>query len=170
MPSVFVSIGSNQDRERSLRLAVSKLNAAFHALRLSTLYETKAVGFEGDPFFNLVAGFFTDLPLEELVDRLREVETSCGRIRVEKRYGPRTMDIDVLTYGDHVSEDEAMEVPRSEMLSQAYILRPLAELAPESRHPVLGESYAALYERLALDESGMRRAEFDALAPAPGSA
>ena len=169
MPRVFVSIGTNLERERNLRLAVAELDAAFDNVALSAVYETVAVGFLGDAFFNLAAGFDTPMGLDELVDRLRAIETRCGRVRVEKRYGPRSMDIDVLTYGDHISDGDALEIPRSEMLSQAYVLRPLAELAPDARHPSLGESYAELRKRLALDESGMRRAEFDPRVPAPVS-
>ena len=165
MPQVFVSIGSNQDRIRSVRRAVSELEAAFGKVNLSAVYESPAVGFDGDAFFNLVAAFETELTLESLVNRLREIESRCGRVRLEKQFGPRTMDIDVLIYGGHVSEDETVEIPRSEMLSQAYVLRPLAELAPEARHPSLGESYAHLRDRLALDESEMRRCDFDPRTP-----
>jgi 2-amino-4-hydroxy-6-hydroxymethyldihydropteridine diphosphokinase len=169
MPRVFVSIGSNQDREASLRRAVRELEQAFDDVRLSPIYETAAVGFEGEDFFNLVASFETRTPLPALLEQLRQIETRCGRVRAGKRFGPRTMDIDVLTYGDHVSEDEGLDVPRAEMLSQAYVLRPMAELAPGLRHPLLGESFAALRERLHLDESGMRRCAFDPRSPEPAA-
>lgn len=166
MPRVFLSIGTNQERERHLREAVRELQKSFDNVALSPVYETVAVGFVGEPFLNLVASMETMLSLPELLDRLREIETRCGRVRVEKRYGPRTMDIDVLTYGDFISEDESLEVPRSEMLRQAYVLRPLAELAPDVRHPDLGESYRSLYTRLALDETGMVPWPFEPCAPA----
>lgn len=160
MPRVFVSIGSNLDRERHVRTAVAALDSRFANLRLSGVYETEAVGFDGDPFFNLVAGFETDLDLEALVGVLREIEVLTGRVRTEKRYGPRTMDIDVLTYGDTICEGEPAEVPRSEITRQAYVLHPLAEIAPDAMHPVLGESYASLDQRLGLSRAGMRRVDF----------
>ena len=165
MPRVYVSIGSNQDRERHVRAAVAALDERFSEVRLSSVYETEAVGFKGDPFFNLVAGFETDLTLDELVSVLREIETLTGRVRTEKRYGPRTMDIDVLTYGDAICEDDPAEVPRSEITQQAYVLHPLAEIAPEVTHPVLGESYASLDRRLGLPSAGMRRVSFSPRAP-----
>lgn len=162
MPRVFVSIGSNQRRERNIRAAVAALVEQFGAVVLSSVYETEAVGFSGDPFFNLVAEFETERSVDSVLDVLRAIETRCGRVRVEKRYGPRTLDIDVLTYGDVICEDEPVELPRSEILTQAYVLKPLAELAPGALHPILGERYADLWSRLGLSESGIVRTDFDA--------
>lgn len=155
MTRVFISIGSNVEREHHVCNAIAALCARFDAVRASQVYETIAVGFCGDLFLNLVAGFDTDLELEELVDALREVETSNGRLRTEKRYGPRTLDIDVLVYGDTICDEDPIELPRSEITRQAYVLVPLAELAPNTQHPVLGERYVDLCARLKLDTSGM---------------
>lgn len=161
MPRVLVSIGSNQDRERSVRRAVRELDVAFEKVCISATYETDAVGFVGDPFFNLVAAFDTDLPVDALLARLRAIETRCGRVRTHRRYGPRTMDIDILTYGDLVSDDESLEIPRSEILREAYVLKPLVDIAPDVLHPQLGESYAALRGRLRLRETHLRLTDFD---------
>jgi 2-amino-4-hydroxy-6-hydroxymethyldihydropteridine diphosphokinase len=159
MTRVFVSIGSNVDREHHVRSAIDALHRRFGAVRVSQVYETVAVGFLGDPFLNLVAGFDTELELEELVDALRDVEVSNGRKRTEKRFGPRTLDIDVLVFGDVICEEDPIELPRSEITRQAYILFPLAELAPNAQHPVLGERYADMCTRLNLDTSGMHAVE-----------
>jgi len=159
MPRVYVSIGSNQERERNVRTAVAALRERFGNLVLSSVYETDAVGFAGDPFLNLVAGFDTELGLEQVMDVLHAIEVRAGRVRTEKRYGPRTMDIDVLTYGDTISDDDAVDVPRSEITQQAYVLHPLAEIAPKAQHPALGESYADLQARLKLSIEGMHRVE-----------
>lgn len=161
MTRVFVSIGSNVEREHHVRSAIAALCSRFDAVRASQVYETVAVGFCGDPFLNLVAAFDTDLELEELVDTLRDVETRNGRTRIEKRYGPRTLDIDVLTFGDLICDEDPIELPRSEITRQAYVLLPLAELAPDSQHPVLGECYADLCQRLKLDTSGMHAVDLD---------
>ncbi len=166
MRRVYVSIGSNVDRERHVRAAVAALDARFAPVRLSGVYETEAVGFAGAPFYNLVAGFDTDLDLEALLETLRGVETRSGRVRTEKRYGPRTLDIDLLTYGDLICDGEPVELPRSEITRQAYVLVPMVELAGNAHHPLLGEPYEALARRLRLDTSGMRRVAFDPR-PAP---
>ena len=164
MPRILIGIGSNQQRQRNVRAAVSKLAQAFPDLVLSSVYETVAVGFQGDPFFNLVAAFTSELSLSSLLDRIRAIEEVCGRQRGEKRFGPRSLDIDLLTYGDEICDGEPVEVPRSDIITAAYVLIPLAELAPHSLHPLLGKSYAELLAGLKLDATGVRRCNFDPLA------
>lgn len=166
MPRVYVSIGSNVDRERNLRAAIAELDARFAPVRVSRVYDTRAVGFCGDPFFNMVAGFDTHLELDSLLDVLRAIETRSGRTRTDKRYGPRTLDIDVLTYGDAISDDDSMDLPRSDITRRAFVLVPLAQLAPDASHPVLGERYADLVTRLKLDTSGMQAVDFAVRDPA----
>ncbi len=163
MPQVLVGIGSNQQRELNVSHAVQGLVRSFPDVSLSSVYETVAVGFKGDPFFNLVATFGTELELSALLDKIHGIEESCGRVRGEKRFGPRNMDIDVLTYGDEICDGEPVEIPRSDIITAAYVLVPLAELVPTRQHPVLGESYAGLLSRLKLDISGVRRSEFNPL-------
>lgn len=157
---VYVSLGSNVQRERYMRAAVAALDARFAPVRLSQVYETQAVGFRGDPFLNAVAGFDTDLEVESLLDVLRAIETRNGRQRTDKRFGPRTLDLDLLTYGDWISDDDSMDLPRSDITRHAFVLLPLAELAPDASHPLLGERYADLALRLKLDASGMRAVDF----------
>ena len=156
MTRVYVSIGSNVDRERHVRDAVAALRAAFGELTLSSVYETRAVGFDGEPFYNLAVGFDTAEDVEQVLARLKAIERRAGRRPGQKRFGPRTLDIDVLTFGTLCS-DGPVELPRGEILREAYVLHPLAEIAPDERHPVLGERYRDLEARLALDASGMRR-------------
>jgi len=144
----FVSIGSNIDRERNVRGALSALREAFGPLLLSSLYETTAVGFDGAPFYNLVAAFATDAPLLRAVEKLREIETAHGRTRDGVRFGPRSLDLDLLLYDDIVMRAEGIELPRPEIEKYAFVLGPLAEIAPDLRHPVRGEMYGEAWKHL----------------------
>jgi len=146
MPRVWVSIGSNIDRERHIRAALQHLREAFGELVVSPVYESAAVGFDGAPFFNLVAGFFNNAPATELAVRLRAIEEAHGRLRDGPKFSSRTLDIDLLTWGDAVVRAGKLELPRDEILKYAFVLRPLADVAPEERHPVAGRSYRELWQ------------------------
>ncbi|WP_111655778.1 2-amino-4-hydroxy-6-hydroxymethyldihydropteridine diphosphokinase [Isoalcanivorax indicus] len=141
---VFLSLGSNIDREHNIRSGLDALAAAFGRVTISPVYESEAVGFDGDAFLNLVAEIDTDLPVGALAAALREIEAAHGRVRGEKKFSSRTLDIDVLTYGDLVGEIDGVELPRDEILKHAFVLQPLADLAPHATHPESGVSYAAL--------------------------
>ncbi len=147
MPWVWVSIGSNIHREHNVRGAVAALTRRFGELTLSSVYETPSEGFDGDPFYNLVAGFATDLPPEQLHPALREIEDAFGRVRAGPKFSARTLDIDLLTYGDAVTDRGGKALPRDEIEKYAFVLGPLAEVAPEERHPVTGQSYRQMWDR-----------------------
>jgi len=155
LPRIWLSLGSNQAREQSLRGAVRMLREAFGPLTLSAVYESDAVGFVGEPFLNLVAGAETDLPVETVQQRLRQIEDAHGRVRGGDKFCPRTLDIDLLTYGDLVRPD--LDLPREEIVRHAFVLRPLAEVAPDERHPVLGRRYAELWAAFDRGAQPMRR-------------
>jgi 2-amino-4-hydroxy-6-hydroxymethyldihydropteridine diphosphokinase len=146
MARVYVSIGSNIDRERSVRAGVADLRQAFGELQLSSVYESEAVGFDGDDFFNLVAGFDTDKPVEEVATELRQIEDRHGRVRTGPRFSSRTLDIDLLLYDDLVIEKQGLSLPRDEITKNAFVLWPLAEIAPDAVHPVLKRAYGELWE------------------------
>lgn len=153
MTEVFVGIGSNVEPERHVRQAVQLMRARFGALRLSPVYRNKAVGFEGDDFLNLVAAFDTALDVRELNTALDEIERACGRERGAARFSPRTLDLDLLLYGERV--DAASKLPRKEILEYAFVLKPLADLVPRHRHPVSGRSYADHWAKFAGDHREM---------------
>lgn len=143
---VFVSIGSNVAREHNIRSCIRALRACFGELQLSTLYETPAVGFSGDPFYNLVASFDTSLGVDELVAVLRKIETEHGRERQQERFAARTLDIDLLLYDDVIRHDGTVSIPRDEITKYGFVLGPLAELAGQRCHPELGVSYQQLWQ------------------------
>lgn len=142
MAAVFLGLGSNIERERYLTAGLDALERLLGGLSLSPVYDCPAIGFEGQPFLNMVVGARTDLPIEELAAALRHLETEHGRPADPPRFGPRQLDIDILTYGDLVGRFGPVTLPRGEILENAFVLRPLAELAPDARHPVTGLSYA----------------------------
>ncbi len=145
MPQVWLSIGSNIDRERNICGAVRSLREAFGKLVLSSVYESKAVGFAGDPFYNMVIGLGTDLPVRSLNSCFRDIEKKHGRVRGGEKFASRTLDIDLLLYGDEVVNGEGIEIPRNEITQYAFVLRPLAEVAGGMRHPVDGRAYQELW-------------------------
>ena len=163
MAKVFVSIGSNVDRERHIALALELLGERFGRLELSNTYESAAVGFDGDPFFNLVVAFDCDAEPCQIVAILREVERRCGRDRGGERYAPRTMDLDLLLVGDRVMRRDGIVLPHEEISTQAFVLRPLAELAGERRHPVSGDTLASMWSRLKREAGPLRRVDLDAV-------
>lgn len=160
MAKVFVSVGSNVDREQHIALALDLLRARFGEIQRSSIYESASVGFDGDPFFNLVVAFDSDAEPRQIVSILHGIERDCGRDREEKRFGPRTMDLDLLLVGDRVMRDTDIVLPHEEISSQAFVLGPLAEIAGERRHPVSGDTLAAMWARLD-DAAPLRRVNLD---------
>lgn len=143
---VFLSFGSNIDRENNISGGLDALAKQFGQVRLSPVYESEAVGFDGEPFLNLVAEIYTRLSVGDLAQVLRDIEADHGRQRGEKKFSSRTLDIDILTYDDLVGEYDGVSLPRDEILKHAFVLRPLADLAPQQLHPQLKKSYAALQQ------------------------
>jgi 2-amino-4-hydroxy-6-hydroxymethyldihydropteridine diphosphokinase len=147
VPRVYVSIGSNVEREQNVRAAVRALRAGFKNVETSPVYQSRAEGFDGDDFYNLVARFDTDEPIERMCERLTAIETAQGRVRTGARFAPRTLDIDVLLYGDLVRHDDRFDIPRRDVLAYVHVLGPLAALAPDLRHPETGQRLADHWRR-----------------------
>ena len=157
MPEVFVAAGSNVEPERHIRQAVGELERAFPGVRFSSWYRNRAVGFDGADFINLVAGFTTALAVHPVLERLHAIEERCGRPRAAPRWAPRSMDLDVLLYGDLVCEEPGLKLPRPDLVKRAYMLGPLAELAPGVVHPTAGVTVGELWRRFDRDAHPLER-------------
>ncbi|MEI6459010.1 MAG: 2-amino-4-hydroxy-6-hydroxymethyldihydropteridine diphosphokinase [Pseudomonadota bacterium] len=151
MPVVYVAAGSNVEPEANLTVALAALRGHFPDLQVSRAYANRAVGFEGPDFINLVAAFSTDLSLPDVLAVLHAVESACGRGRTAPKWAPRRMDLDLLLFGDLVGEFSGATLPRPDLLRRAFMLGPLAEIAPLVRHPVLHQHIADLW--LAFDRA-----------------
>jgi 2-amino-4-hydroxy-6-hydroxymethyldihydropteridine diphosphokinase len=138
--TVYVGLGSNIDPEANLHLGVRELRARYGELELSAVYRSKAVGFEGEDFLNLVASFETDTSPADVCDEIELIHTLAGRDRNDGKWASRSLDIDLLLYDDLVIEEKPVHIPRNDVLEYSFVLRPLAELAPDLRHPVTGRT------------------------------
>ncbi len=146
--TVYVGLGSNVDREKNILLALRAMRRVFGRLELSPVYESVAVGFEGDDFLNLVAGFETDSDVHDVVHELREIEDRLGRDRSLPRYSHRSIDLDILTYDALEMDEPGIQIPRHEILVNAFVLRPLQDLAPDVLHPVVKKRYRELWQAM----------------------
>lgn len=144
MAHIFISIGSNINRDYHIRQAVKQLHQHFSQLQLSSVYESEAVGFSGDAFFNLVVGAQTDLTIAQCIACFKQIEDQYGRVRSSEKFSGRTLDLDLLTYNDLICE-QPVALPRAEITENAFVLWPLAEIAPQHIHPLTQRSYADLW-------------------------
>ena len=151
MAKAYLSIGSNLDRERNIALAIARLKERYGDLELSSIYESDAVGFDGDTFYNLAVGVESEESPAQMIRYFRAIEGESGRNRESVRYGPRTLDIDLLLYGNRVCAENGLELPRPELTRYAFVLRPLAEIAGNVGHPTAGKSIGELWS--AFDDS-----------------
>ncbi|MFI4958995.1 MAG: 2-amino-4-hydroxy-6-hydroxymethyldihydropteridine diphosphokinase [Lysobacterales bacterium] len=145
MARVYLSLGSNQEPQRYLPAAIASLRARFGAITVSPAYRSRSVGFDGADFVNLAVGLDTELSPGALNDWLHALEDSHGRRRDLPRYSDRTLDIDIVFYDALVLDGRGhLQIPRKE-LQHAFVLRPIADIAPAFRHPRSGFSMAELW-------------------------
>ena len=144
MAQVYVSVGSNLDRERNIATALQVLTDRYGELQQSSVYESAAVGFDSAPFYNLVLGFSTQESPRVIQDQLHAIEERCGRQRTAT-LSARTLDLDLLLYDDRVMADGKLVLPREDINRYAFVLGPLAEIAGTARHPVTAVSYADMW-------------------------
>lgn len=147
---VLLGLGSNVRRQKNLGAGLDALQQLLAGMRCSPVFESLAVGYRGDNFYNLVVAGDTELPLMELDRRLKFIEAENGRYAPDRKGLP--LDIDVLMYADQVGNFHGLELPRPEILKNAFVLWPLALLAPELRHPLDGRSLADLWQASTIDQ------------------
>lgn len=155
MPYGYISVGSNIDKEIHTPSSLQALALHFGDLKISELYESQAVGFTGENFYNLIVGFNSNLPVKVVTKELKQIEKDHGRNHACKKFSARTLDLDLVLYGDLVISDDRLQIPRDEITRYAFVLEPLAEIAPDLCHPVTGKKYADLW--LAYDKSGLQQ-------------
>ena len=157
MVTAYIGLGANLgDREANIKEALSELaRSGCKPIRVSSIYETAPVGFSDQPdFLNAVAELETSLRPRELLAVLGKIERRIGREETFK-WGPRTIDLDILLYGDQTLAEDSLEIPHPEMHRRAFVLTPLAEIAPEVKHPVSG--LTAREMSVAIGAEGIRR-------------
>ncbi|WP_305909553.1 2-amino-4-hydroxy-6-hydroxymethyldihydropteridine diphosphokinase [Methylomarinum sp. Ch1-1] len=151
----YISIGSNIDKEKNIPSSLVALKKQFGDIIVSSLYETAPVGFSGDNFYNLIVRFESKLEAKQVAKILHQIELDHGRSRDSQKFSARTLDLDLILYGDQVINDGRLRVPRDEIERYAFVLEPLAEIAGEERHPVSGKSYRQLWEEF--DKSSLKQ-------------
>lgn len=161
MPKVYLSLGSNIDRTRNITGALDAISTQFGTMEISSIYESEAVGFDGDNFYNLVVGIESDLPVGELASTFRKIEADYGRQRGEEKFSARTLDIDILTYGDAVGFIDGVELPRDEINKYAFVILPMVELAPAEAVPGKAMSYQQLLNSLDLSLQSLWTVPFE---------
>ncbi len=143
---VFLSIGSNINPEANIQYALSEIDQIFEIKQVSSVYKNKSVGFEGDDFLNMVLKLSTTLSPYEIVEELNRIESVTGREIGTGTFDSRTLDIDMILYGDLVDPEEPLQLPRKDIDLYSFVIGPLAEIEPRGIHPVSGKSFIELWE------------------------
>ncbi len=147
MTEIFLGLGSNVNPAAHIAAGLTALDALLQDLRVSPVFECESVGYQGAVFLNLVVSGHTQLSLDGLTSELKRIERENGRQPDGKKFSPRTLDIDILLYGDLVGQFGRVTLPREEILENAFVLWPLSLLVPDKRHPSAGLSYEALWQQ-----------------------
>ncbi len=150
---IALGIGSNLNRRRHIENALRALREEFGELQISPVYRSFAVGFEGPDFFNLVCLAETNLEVPALRDVLKKIEGREGRSYYSSRFSSRTLDIDILLYGDCVLTDLGFDIPRHEILEHAFVLKPMADMLPNVTHPQVGKNFSTLWSEFGKQEA-----------------
>lgn len=159
MATIYISLGSNIQREYHVQNGLKSITQAFNQpiekLMLSSLYESDAVGFSGSAFYNMVIGLHTQSTVDQVVKKLRDIEVEFGRPLNAKKFSPRTLDLDLLLYDDLIIDTPA-QLPRDEIDKNAFVLWPLCEIAPTLIHPIIKRDYQSLWHHYDKDSQQLK--------------
>jgi 2-amino-4-hydroxy-6-hydroxymethyldihydropteridine diphosphokinase len=153
MHRVFLALGSNLGkRSENLRLAIDAFEPDIRVIKCSPVYETPPWGYEDQPeFLNQVVEAYTDLSPGMLLEKIKAIEEKVGREKTFL-YGPRTIDIDIIFYDQEIVSSPPLIIPHTHMAERGFVLKPLADIAPDFIHPVLGEKVSSLLTKIDLED------------------
>lgn len=155
MSQAYISLGSNlAKREENIQRAIKLINdhPAINVVKISPIYETEPVGFKDQNWFlNAVIELDTTLGYQKLLCVLKQVEAKLGK-KIERKWGPRTIDLDILFYDDLILNSQDLQIPHKLMHQRRFVLIPLAQIAPNVKHPILNKTIKELVAEL-VDES-----------------
>ena len=159
MAAIFLGLGSNESPEKNLQFAVSELRSRYGELTVSPVYRGAAVGFDGADFLNLVVKLQSeDSPLA-ICEVIEEIHDLAGRVRGSSRWESRRIDIDLLLYDNLIWDERPVHVPRDDVLEYSFVLRPLAEIAPDLVHPVTGKTYSEHWQAFDKDSQPLTKVD-----------
>lgn len=144
-----------------MRSSVKQLDKLFSPLTLSSVYQSRSVGFAGNDFYNMAIGFDTALSVDNLRRSLRQIENAHGRQRSIDRFSSRPLDIDLLLFGDVVQHTAQFDIPRIEISQSAFVLLPLSEIATNLIHPETGQTIGAMWDNFDADDQPIRKIDFE---------
>lgn len=151
----FISIGSNIDKQKNIVSSLDALKKLFGKIELSSIYETAPIGFNGDNFYNLIVKFDSELEAKQVAKQLRQIELDHGRTRDCHKFSARTLDLDLILYGDQIINNGRLQIPRNEIERYAFVLEPLAEIAGQQLHPISHKSFQSMWNQL--DKTGLQQ-------------
>lgn len=146
MTTCYIGVGSNVERKKHIEAAITELLQIGDQIRLSTIYECEAVGFESAPFYNLVVEMKTEQTLTDFSRQLRHIELKWGRAENAEKFQPRTLDLDIILFGDEVS-DSAPQLPRSDIYKYGFVIEPLNELCADLIVPNDGRTIGEIWQQ-----------------------
>ncbi len=149
---VYIGMGSQLAREHNIRHGLARVQTCYSGVEYSPVYQSRPIGIDGDDFFNLVARFETAQSVAEVAAQLHDIELEFGT----KQAGTdRLLDIDLLLYGDLISPQ--YQLPRADIIKYAFVLKPLADLAPALVHPVKGQTIGQLWANFGADQQQIKQ-------------